>query len=125
PARRAACPPVNPLDPWILPSAVALGVALAALVVALRTLERRRSSLGLAERDDARARGSHAARLQHPHVDLEHCIGCGACVRACPEEGVLAIVHGQAAVVHGARCVGHGLCAEACPTGAIAVTLGD
>jgi ferredoxin len=74
---------------------------------------------------EAKERGSHKARLQHPDIDLSHCIGCGACVRACPEEGVLSLLHGQAAVVHGARCVGHGLCAAACPTGAIALTLGD
>ena len=28
-------------------------------------------------------------------------------------------------VVHGSRCVGHGRCAEECPVGAIALTLGD
>ncbi|MFN9945933.1 MAG: hypothetical protein ACK56S_03740, partial [Planctomycetota bacterium] len=29
---------------------------------------------------------------------------------------MLALSHGQAVVVHGARCVGHGRCAEVCPT---------
>ena len=77
------------------------------------------------ELHNARERGSHAARLQHPVVDLSQCIGCGACVRACPEDGVLSILHGQAVVVHGARCVGHGMCAAACPTGAISLTFGD
>lgn len=37
----------------------------------------------------------------------------------------MALAHGQAVVVHGARCVGHGRCADACPTSAIALTLGD
>jgi len=46
-------------------------------------------------------------------------------VRACPEEGVLDLIHGQALVVHGARCVGHGTCAEACPTGAITLAFGE
>lgn len=77
------------------------------------------------ERLDARERGSDRARLQHPSIDLTQCIGCGLCVDACPEDGVLALMYGQAVVVHGGRCVGHGRCAEACPAGAIAITLGD
>lgn len=78
-----------------------------------------------AERALAKEAGSDKAQLQYPHIDSSQCIGCATCVRACPEEGVLDILHGQAVVVHGARCVGHGLCAQACPVGAIAVTLGD
>ena len=106
------------LIPWLL------------LVVVVATVLRRRIELvrhaaSLAERGRARARGSDRAELQHPAIDLSKCIGCGACVRACPEEGVLALCYGQAVVVHGARCVGHGRCADACPTGAIALTLGD
>ncbi|MGE3171458.1 MAG: NAD(P)-binding domain-containing protein [Planctomycetota bacterium] len=107
---------------WITPSLVC-GIGIAALL-------RRRSELArqgrvLAERSKARAQGSHRARLLHPDIDLSKCIGCGACVTACPEHGVLDLAYGQAVVVHGARCVGHGRCADVCPTGAIALTLGD
>ena len=108
--------------------ALAVPSALVALVLAAllrRRLELRTQAAHLAERRTAKARGSHQARLQHPSIDLSKCIGCGACVRACPEDGVLALAYGQAVVVHGARCVGHGLCAAACPTEAIALTLGD
>ena len=79
-----------------------------------------------------RARKSEAAELgidkpaaQYPFIDPAHCIGCGACVRACPEGDVLGIVGGTAVVVNGLRCVGHGRCEEACPVGAIEVGLGD
>ena len=108
----------------------AFAVPLGLLLLAIAALLRRRAELhgyeeSLAARAEAKGRGSHRARLQHPKVDLTQCIGCGACVRACPEDGVLALAFGQAVVVHGARCVGHGACATACPTNAIALTLGD
>ncbi|RLS90019.1 MAG: 4Fe-4S dicluster domain-containing protein [Planctomycetota bacterium] len=41
------------------------------------------------ERSEAIERGSHQARLIHPDIDLAKCIGCGTCVRACPEDGVV------------------------------------
>ena len=107
---------------WVLQIALILGLACALF---LRRSELHRIAGGVRERRRARERGSDRARLQYPHVDLSNCIGCGICVAACPEEGVLEILHGQAVVVHGARCVGHGRCATECPVGAIAVTLGD
>jgi putative YpdA family bacillithiol system oxidoreductase len=62
---------------------------------------------------------------QYPQVDYYRCIGCGACVSACPEGGVLGLVHGKATIINGLKCVGHGLCAEACPVNGIKVGLGD
>ncbi|MBL8754733.1 MAG: NAD(P)-binding domain-containing protein, partial [Planctomycetes bacterium] len=110
---------------WIALSTafIVMAFVLAGLLTRRHALQQTATSYD--ELAKARERGSHRARLQHPKVDLAHCIGCGACVRACPEEGVLALAFGQAVVVHGARCVGHGLCAAACPTNAIALTLGD
>ena len=105
--------------------AIALGLGLAVAAITARNRGLRELAAGLEQRKSARERGSHRARLQYPFIDLTNCIGCGSCVRACPEEGVLEVLHGQAAVVHGARCVGHGRCAAACPTGAISITLGD
>lgn len=77
------------------------------------------------ERDLAGRIGSDKARLRHPVIDLSRCLGCGTCVAACPEDGVLELVHGQAAVVHGARCEGIAACERECPVGAIHVALAD
>ena len=74
---------------------------------------------------EARRLGADKAIAQHPHIDALLCIGCGSCVQACPEGGVLGIVDGRATIINGLKCVGHGLCAEACPVGAIQVGLGD
>jgi len=102
---------------------LALGIALGAALLRRMELERMESRLG--ERERAVRAGSAQSQLQHPIVDRTLCVGCGACVRACPEEGVLDLVHGQAMVVNGARCTGVAACAPACPTGAITVTLAD
>lgn len=76
----------------------------------------------------ARISAQHAAvsegpRAQHPHIDISWCIGCGACVTACPEYDVLAVLGGKAALVNPAKCIGHGLCADACPVGAIEIVM--
>ena len=106
---------------WIVLGCVCVVLLVATLAV------RRGEHIALANARErvrqARAEGTHEARLQVPFVDLSRCLGCATCIRACPEDGVLDLIHGQAAVVHGARCVGHGLCARECPTEAIKVTI--
>lgn len=66
---------------------------------------------------------SEGPRAQHPHISVDWCIGCGACVTACPEGDVLAVLAGKAALINGHKCIGHGLCAEACPVGAIEIVM--
>lgn len=110
---------------WILLYLLVAFLGLSFLGLLSRKRETAALRRTLAEREEARKKGTHKAQLQYPHIDLSLCIGCGACIRACPEEGVLGLVHGQAAVVHGSRCVGHGLCATECPTGGIQVALAD
>ncbi|MHC4377173.1 MAG: NAD(P)-binding domain-containing protein [Planctomycetota bacterium] len=101
------------------------GLVGATLVLLRQRAAARQLSAQRAERWRAQSLGTDRAQLQYPEIDASRCIGCGTCVSACPEHGVLDVVHGQAVVVHGARCVGHGICAEECPTEAIRVTLGD
>jgi thioredoxin reductase/NAD-dependent dihydropyrimidine dehydrogenase PreA subunit len=110
---------------WTILIGLVIALALAVFVAAFRRAELARMQRQVEELDRAREKGSHKARLQYPHVDLSRCLGCGTCVRACPEDGVLALIHGQALVVHGARCVGHGKCALECPTDAITITISE
>lgn len=86
---------------------------------------RRRVKLDRERKEEAAALGIDKPAAQFPYIDPGRCIGCGACVKACPEGDVLGVVGGTAVVVNGLRCVGHGRCEEACPVGAIQVGLGD
>jgi putative YpdA family bacillithiol system oxidoreductase len=63
--------------------------------------------------------------VMHPHIDALLCIGCGSCVKACPEGDVLGLIGGKAVLIHAAKCVGHALCAEDCPVGAITMQMGS
>ncbi|HYL46599.1 MAG TPA: NAD(P)-binding domain-containing protein [Candidatus Limnocylindrales bacterium] len=75
-----------------------------------------------AEKGKLRSDGPQA---QHPHIDVEYCIGCAACTTVCPEGDVLAMVGGKAAIVNGYKCIGHSLCADACPVGAITMVMAN
>jgi NAD-dependent dihydropyrimidine dehydrogenase PreA subunit len=60
----------------------------------------------------------------HPLIDPARCIGCGACVRACPEHDVIGLVGRVATLIEPWACVGHGTCYDACPTDAIKLVFG-
>lgn len=62
-------------------------------------------------------------RAQHPLIHTDSCIGCGACVAACPEGDVLGIVDGKASIINGHKCIGHSRCSEECPVGAITMVM--
>ncbi len=84
---------------------------------------RRRDRAAAKKFEELKISGLHAAVTMHPHIDALVCIGCGGCVRACPEGDVLGVIDGKATLVHGAKCVGHGVCAEACPVGGITMLM--
>jgi thioredoxin reductase/ferredoxin len=63
----------------------------------------------------------------HPIVDASKCLGCGACVKACPEQPlhqVLGLIGGKAVLVGPTDCIGHGACKTVCPFDAITLVLG-
>ena len=59
----------------------------------------------------------------HPVIDLNQCLGSGACAEACPEQAI-GIIDGKGVLISPALCIGHGACATACPVGAIKLVFG-
>ncbi|PKK86286.1 MAG: ferredoxin [Thermoplasmata archaeon HGW-Thermoplasmata-1] len=52
-------------------------------------------------------------------VDKDACVGCGACVDACPAGAIS--MDGDKAKVDPDACVECGACVDACPAGAISM----
>ncbi len=98
-----------------------LGAALGVGLVLGRREELARMAEAVAAREQSEQAGARSVRPTLPVVDLSRCLGCGTCVAACPEDGVLELVHGQAVVVRAARCVGVAACERECPAGAITI----
>lgn len=114
----------------LVQSAQSLSVAFAALLVAViiywfwgRHLQKREKK-ALLTLEDMAALGEVVPDTIHPIIDLDRCIGSGACVRACPEKNVLEIVHGQARLLNPLACIGHSACLPACPVDAIKLVFG-
>lgn len=85
----------------------------------LRKIERR----DRARMKEAEESGMTEPPSLHPVIDPSLCIGCAACVPACPEHA-LGIVNGKAALVAPTKCIGHGACATACPIKGIYLVFG-
>jgi thioredoxin reductase/NAD-dependent dihydropyrimidine dehydrogenase PreA subunit len=108
-------------DPTLLVYAVVLLVAF----VPYAWRRRRRDRHGRAVLRESLAAGIEEPASLHPVIDEARCLGCTACVTACPEHDVLGIVAGKARLVDPSGCIGHGACKEACPFDAIRLVLGS
>jgi thioredoxin reductase/NAD-dependent dihydropyrimidine dehydrogenase PreA subunit len=63
----------------------------------------------------------------HPLIDPRICIGCGSCIKACPEQKlhhVLGLIENKANLVSPTDCIGHGACKTSCPVNAITLVFG-
>jgi thioredoxin reductase/ferredoxin len=87
-------------------------------------LSKRKENGTLAKRQEVREAGLTQPSSLHPVIDQSVCIGCAACVTACPEGRILGLVNGKAELVEPASCIGHGACATACPLDAIHLVFG-
>lgn len=86
--------------------------------------DRKKESIAQRIAEDVQAMGDVVAASLNPRIDPDLCIGSGACVSACPEKSVIALVQGRARLVNPLGCIGHGACATACPVEAIRLVYG-
>ena len=103
------------------------GLPAALLFVGYLRRRRHLEARSAAAHELARASGLREPPSLHPIVDPSRCIGCGACVKVCPEQPehhVLGIIAGRAELVSPADCIGHGACRAACPVEAISLVFG-
>lgn len=86
--------------------------------------DRRETSRSLALQRSSIDAGLHEPASLHPVINPGKCMGCGACVNACPEGSILGLINGKAALVEPSSCIGHGACKVACPFDAITLVFG-
>jgi thioredoxin reductase/NAD-dependent dihydropyrimidine dehydrogenase PreA subunit len=109
------------LDPMLAAYAVPL-VAIWMLYLAVR---QRGQGRAMARRAESIEAGLTEPSSLHPKIDPIKCLGCGACVRACPEGDVLGLIRGKAVLVEPTNCIGHGACRADCPHDAITLVFGS
>jgi thioredoxin reductase (NADPH) len=109
---------------WLLAVYVLLLVAISAIYL---WRQRRMHARFVSIREEAVSSGMIEPASLHPLIDASKCLGCGACVNACPETShhdVLGLINGKAVLIGPAECIGHGACKTACPFDAITLVFG-
>ena len=97
---------------------------LVAIWSAYAILRSRAEARAVAQRNDAIAAGLGEPTSLHPVIDPVLCIGCKACLSACPEGDIIGLINNKAQLVEPSNCIGHGACKTACPRGAISLVFG-
>ncbi|WP_437719774.1 NAD(P)-binding domain-containing protein [Sorangium sp. So ce861] len=83
-------------------------------------LRARRSRRPSRDAEAAEAMLRPAARVRLPRIDTTTCLGCYACVDACPYD-VLAVERYVAVVARPEACCGLTLCEQRCPNGSLTI----
>ena len=97
---------------------------MAAVIFFYYRWQRQTETTSLAVQSAAIEAGLTEPASLHPLIDPDICIGCGTCVRACPEHNVLGIIAGKAQLIEPTHCIGHGACKSSCPMDAIDLVFG-
>jgi len=109
-----------PFDPLLVVYAVPL-----LLIWSLFYRRRRKAeSRYIATREAAKTSGLTEPASLHPVIEKALCMGCGACVTACPEGEIIGLIEGKAELIEPTHCIGHGACKAACPFDAITLVFG-
>lgn len=107
------------IDLFIVYAAPMVGVWAAYMVT-----RKRREAHSTAKFTAAREAGLLEPASLHPVIDHAKCIGCGSCVKACPEGDIIGLIGGKASLVDPSHCIGHGACKVVCPVNAITLVFG-
>ena len=113
------------MDDWLF---VLYGLPLLAIAAIYIRRQRRMHSRYVAIAEEAVSAGMIEPASLHPLIDPSLCLGCGACVKACPETShhdVLGLIDGKAVLIGPSECIGHGACKTACPFDAITLVFGS
>ncbi len=112
------------MDDWsLLLYALPIAIVTGAYLLRQRRTHRRHQRM---QQESEEAGLTEPASL-HPVIDESRCLGCGACVAACPEypnHTILGLVNGKASLVNPTECIGHGVCRSVCPFDAITLVFG-
>ena len=112
------------MDAW---SFVLYGLPLVVTYAIYVRRQRRLHARALRAQEETVSAGMTEPASLHPLIDPSLCLGCGACVKACPETShhdVLGLINGKAVLIGPSDCIGHGACKTACPFDAIKLVFG-
>lgn len=109
---------------WLDSTTTMVVASLAGVAASGFALEFRRQRAARKSLHRLRDQGGGDPPSLYPKIDPTLCVGCGACVEACPEDEVLRVIDGRAHLVNPTHCVGHGRCKTSCPTSAIELVFG-